>query len=153
MLITRFPCERCMSRVCHSKYQLPLQMHASEIEWLFYKLLEKHLKNVIVVKGKDMVEHVRHWSEKYVSYGILLCEVTMGQFPLEERLPSTIQAIWDRWAFMHSLITACIQEHPDNRPTMSHVLTELNKAWFTWFWLFFFLFLHCTCVVLCTWYN
>ena len=61
------------------------------------------------------------------SYGILLCEVTMGQFPLEERLPSMIQAIQDRWVFMHGLITACIQEHPDNRPTMSHVLTELNK--------------------------
>ena len=61
------------------------------------------------------------------SYGILLCEVTMGQFPLEERLPSMIQAIRDKWVFMHGLITACIQEHPDNRPTMSHVLTELNK--------------------------
>ena len=61
------------------------------------------------------------------SYGILLCEVTMEQFPLEERLPSMIQAIQDRWVFMHSLITACIQEHPDNRPTMSDVLKELNK--------------------------
>ena len=61
------------------------------------------------------------------SYGILVCEVTMGQFPLEERLPSMVQAIRDRWVFMHNLITACIQEHPDNRPTMSHVLTELNK--------------------------
>ena len=61
------------------------------------------------------------------SYGILLCEVTMGQFPLEERLPSMMQAIRDRWVFMHGLITACIQKHPDNRPTMSHVLTELNK--------------------------
>ena len=61
------------------------------------------------------------------SYGILVCEVTMGQFPLEERLPSMIQAIRDKWMFMHGLITACIQEHPDNRPAMSHVLTELNK--------------------------
>ena len=60
------------------------------------------------------------------SYGVLLCEVTMGQFPLEERLPSMIQAIRDRWVLMHGLITACMQEHPDNRPAMSHVLTELN---------------------------
>ena len=61
------------------------------------------------------------------SYGILLCEVTMGQFPLEERLPSMIQAVQDRWVLMHDLIIACVQEHPDNRPTMSYVLTELNK--------------------------
>ena len=61
------------------------------------------------------------------SYGILLCEVTMEQFPMEKRLPNMMQAIRDRSVFIHGLITACIQEHPDNRPTMSHVLTELNK--------------------------
>ena len=61
------------------------------------------------------------------SYGILLCEVTMEQFPMEKRLPSMIQAIRDRSMFIHGLITACIQEHPDNRPTMSHVLTGFNK--------------------------
>ena len=61
------------------------------------------------------------------SYGILVCEVTMEQFPMEKRLPSMMQAIRDRSVFIHGLITACIQEHPDNRPTMSHVLTELNK--------------------------
>ena len=61
------------------------------------------------------------------SYGILLCEVTMEQFPMEKRLPSMIQAVQDRWVLMHGLIIACMQEHPDNRPTMSHVLTELNK--------------------------
>ena len=61
------------------------------------------------------------------SYGILLREVTMGQFPMEKRLPSMIQAVQDRWVLMHGLIIACMQEHPDNRPTMSHVLTELNK--------------------------
>ena len=61
------------------------------------------------------------------SYGVLLCEVTMGQFPQQERLPSMIQAIRDRSVFIHGLITACIQEHPDKRPTMSYVLTELNK--------------------------
>ena len=61
------------------------------------------------------------------SYGILVCEVTMGQFPMEKRLPSMLEAVQDRWVFMHGLITACIQEHPDNRPTMSYVLTELSK--------------------------
>ena len=61
------------------------------------------------------------------SYGILVCEVTMEQFPMEKRLPSMIQAIRDKSMFIHGLITACMQEHPANRPTMSHVLSELNK--------------------------
>ena len=61
------------------------------------------------------------------SYGILVCEVTMGQFPMEKRLPNMLEAVRDRWVFIHGLITACIQEHPDNRPTMSYVLVELNK--------------------------
>ena len=61
------------------------------------------------------------------SYGILLCEVTVGQFPMEKRLPSMLQVVQGKWAFMHRLITACIQEHPNNRPTMSDVLAELDK--------------------------
>ena len=70
------------------------------------------------------IESVKTVKGGVYSYGVLLCEVTMGQFPLEERLPSMIEVIRDRWVFMHSLITACLQEHPDNRLTMSHVLTE-----------------------------
>ena len=61
------------------------------------------------------------------SYGILLCEVTEEQFPDEESLPSMIQAVQGKWAFMHRLITSCVQDHPDNRPTMSYVLGEFNK--------------------------
>ena len=61
------------------------------------------------------------------SYGILLCEVTVEQFPREESLPSMIQVVQGKWAFIHLLITSCIQDHPDRRPTMSYVLSELNK--------------------------
>ena len=61
------------------------------------------------------------------SYGILLCEVTEEQFPDEESLPSMIQAVQGKWAFMHRLITSCVQYHPDKRPTMSYVLGEFNK--------------------------
>ena len=61
------------------------------------------------------------------SYGILLCEVTVEQFPDEESLPSMIQAVQGKWAFMHRLITSCVQYHPDNRPTMSYILSEFNK--------------------------
>ena len=61
------------------------------------------------------------------SYGILLCEVTVEQFPSEESLPSMIQAVQYRWSFLHGLITFCIQDHPDKRPAMSYVLGEFHK--------------------------
>ena len=61
------------------------------------------------------------------SYGILLCEVTVEQFPGEKSLPSMMQVVRCKWAFIHCLISSCIQSHPDRRPTMSYVLSELNK--------------------------
>ena len=61
------------------------------------------------------------------SYGILLCEVTVEQFPDEESLPSMIQEVQGKWAFMHRLITSCVQYRLDNQPTMSYILTEFNK--------------------------
>ena len=61
------------------------------------------------------------------SYGILLCEVIVGQFPMNGSLPSMMQLVRSRWPFMHGLITSCIQEHPDNRPTMSYVLEEIDN--------------------------
>ena len=60
------------------------------------------------------------------SYGILLCEVTEEQFPDEESLPSMIQVVQGKWAFIHRLITLCVQDHPDRRPTMSYILNELT---------------------------
>ena len=61
------------------------------------------------------------------SYGVLLCEVTVGQLPMEEGLPSMMQVVQSRWPFMHNLVTSCPQEHPDNQPTMSYVLGEFDK--------------------------
>ena len=61
------------------------------------------------------------------SYGVLLCEVIVEQFPMDGSLPSMMKTIRTRWPFMHCLVTSCIQEHPDNQPTMSHVLGEFDK--------------------------
>jgi len=61
------------------------------------------------------------------SYGVLLCEVIVGQFPMEGSLPSMMQVVRNRWPFMHGLVTSCIQEHPDSRPTMSYVLERFDK--------------------------
>ena len=61
------------------------------------------------------------------SYGILLCEVTVEQFPDEESLPSMMKVVQGKWAFMHRLIKSCVQHRPDRRPAMSYVLSEFNK--------------------------
>ena len=61
-------------------------------------------------------------------YGILPCEVTVEQFPLEEIFPSMMQEVQGKWAFMYHLISSCVRNHPDNRPTMSYILRELNKT-------------------------
>jgi len=61
------------------------------------------------------------------SYGVLLCEVTEERFPDEDSIPSMMKVIRDKWAFMHRLINSCIQNRPDRRPTMSYILSELNK--------------------------
>ena len=61
------------------------------------------------------------------SYGILLCEVTVGRFPTETRFPDMLQTIRETWSFMHTLITTCIQEHPDNRPTMASILHDIDR--------------------------
>ena len=61
------------------------------------------------------------------SYGILLCEVIVEQFPEEESLSSMKQEVQGKWAFMHHLINACVQDHPDRRPTMSYILSEFEK--------------------------
>ena len=58
------------------------------------------------------------------SYGILLCEVIVEQFPDEESFPSMMQEVQGKWPFMHCLISSCIQDHPDKRPTMSYILSE-----------------------------
>ena len=75
---------------------------------------------------KDMGIHQTAKVDVY-SYGILLCEVTVEQFPDEDSLASMMQDVQSKWAFMHRLITSCVQYHPDKRPTMSFVLGELNK--------------------------
>ena len=61
------------------------------------------------------------------SYGVLLCEVTVEQFPMDGSLPGMVQVVQSRWSFMHRLVTSCMQDHPDNRPAMSYVLGEFDK--------------------------
>ena len=61
------------------------------------------------------------------SYGILLCEVIVEQFPDEESFPSMMKEVRGKWAFMHRLITSCVQDDRDERPTMSYILSEFSE--------------------------
>ena len=61
------------------------------------------------------------------SFGILLCEVILGQFPEEGRLPTMVEAVRGRCAPLHGLVTSCTRTHPKHRPAMSTVLDELHK--------------------------
>ena len=61
------------------------------------------------------------------SYGVLLCEVITSQFPDPDRFADMLQQVESQWPLMYNIITSCRQYHPDERPTMTRVLNELNR--------------------------
>ena len=61
------------------------------------------------------------------SYGVLLCEVGVGQFPLEGHFPAMMQSLAQRGPLLHRLISSCTQELPDNRPSMADILADLDR--------------------------
>ena len=61
------------------------------------------------------------------SYGILLCEVTVGRFPIEESFPDMLETVRKTWSSIHTIITICTQEDPGNRPTMANILDDIDR--------------------------
>ena len=59
------------------------------------------------------------------SYGVLLCEVITRTLPAE--LGPLKQKLKSMWPFMHSLVNLCTEYDPNERPTVSRILTELNE--------------------------
>ena len=62
------------------------------------------------------------------SYGVLLCEVGVGQFPMEGRFPAMMQSLSQHGPLLHRLVSSCTQEHPDDRPSMAAILVDLDRA-------------------------
>ena len=63
------------------------------------------------------------------SYGILLCEVTLREFPILMRLNDMKELLKTKhFLQIHSLVQKCTQVDPVKRPTMSSVLEELYDA-------------------------
>ena len=62
------------------------------------------------------------------SYGILLCEVTLREFPDPDHLHVTKEKMRTKHVLLHSLVVKCTQDLPDRRPTMAAVLKELQST-------------------------
>ena len=60
------------------------------------------------------------------SYGKLFCEVYTNKFPDPDAFPSLLQSIAREWPIIHQTITACVEDDPSNRPTMSSIVDQLN---------------------------
>ena len=58
------------------------------------------------------------------SYGVLLCEVISCKFPKIDIFDDLLQASSPK--LLHDLIVSCINEEPDERPTMSQIIKQLD---------------------------
>ena len=60
------------------------------------------------------------------SYGILLCEIAICQFPDPGKYQDLLRQVQTQWKFIYDLIVSCTKHNPDERPTMLEVLDKLN---------------------------
>ena len=60
------------------------------------------------------------------SYGILLCEVTLSEFPNPATFREMKAKMKAKNVFLHSLMLKCTQAEPTQRPKMTTILKELN---------------------------
>ena len=59
------------------------------------------------------------------SYGILLCEVTLREFPDPATIHEMKAKVKAKHASLYSLVVSCTETKPEKRPTMSTVLANL----------------------------
>lgn len=66
------------------------------------------------------------------SYGIVVCEVAVNQFPSIEKFPEMLQEVFRKWGgtmpSLHDLIISCTEENPDSRPIMRDILQNFNTV-------------------------
>ena len=60
------------------------------------------------------------------SYGILLCEVLTCQFPLCNILHTLLQKVLIISSSLFNLISSCIEEEPEKRPTMEEIREKID---------------------------
>ena len=62
------------------------------------------------------------------SYGILLCEVTVEQFPDPDNFQDMLWEVSTQWPRIFNLINGCTDKSPDERPPMEYILGQLDEA-------------------------
>ena len=61
------------------------------------------------------------------SYGVLLIEVMLGEFPDSDNLGEMLMHVSRVWPALHHLAGQCLQWEAQRRPTMSVILTHLDR--------------------------
>ena len=61
------------------------------------------------------------------SYGVLLCEVILAQFPNLDSFSTMVDQVSGVWPIVHHLITNCIKWNPEERPSMADILRQLDR--------------------------
>ena len=59
------------------------------------------------------------------SFGVLLCEMCVGELPDPHEIRSQIEQVSDRT--LRRLIRRCVKRNPEERPTTSEVISELEE--------------------------
>ena len=59
------------------------------------------------------------------SFGALLCEMSIRKLPDPDRREEQVTMVTDR--MFRALIRRCLQQNPQERPTMEHIIGELEK--------------------------
>ena len=59
------------------------------------------------------------------SFGALLCEMSIGKLPDPDRREEQVAMVTER--MFRALIRRCLKENPQERPTMEHIIGELEK--------------------------
>ena len=59
------------------------------------------------------------------SFGVLLCEMSTGKTPDPEERDKQVAMVTDR--MFRNLIRTCLYQDPQERPTMEHIIGELEK--------------------------
>ena len=65
------------------------------------------------------------------SFGVMLAEVLLCQFPSVEEFPAMLDNVRAVWPSAHPLVCSCTGESPEHRPTMVSVLGQLQHLTFT----------------------
>ena len=61
------------------------------------------------------------------SYGILMCEVTLREFPSRENFNATKEKMKADWYRLYPTAMKCVDKDPSKRPTMAQVLDSLME--------------------------